>query len=127
MGKLNTYESLHSTSGLCIFLFVAAAWRDPALRDWSRSNLMQEEKSDQNIVLNSTSNADPVARDTRQEDRTFLDDLVHRIDRPETCNLRLKPVPRAELVSNTEMVRRAELVTRGGIIKNKHLPHVAMN
>ena len=78
----------------------------PTLRDWSRSNLMQEEQSDQNIVLNSTSNAGPVARDTRQEDRTFLDDLVHRIDRPETSNSRPKPVPRAELVSNTEMVKQ---------------------
>lgn len=48
----------------------------PALRDWSRSNLMQEEKSDQNIVLASTSNAAPGARDTRQEDRMFLDGLV---------------------------------------------------
>ena|SRR6476469_513609 len=68
----------------------------------------------------------------REEDRNFLDNLVQKQDQDDhqdgsvisaadqnmgeagTMVASSKPVPRAELVINTEIVRRAELVVHSG-------------
>jgi hypothetical protein len=61
----------HSTS--C--WFVDSLWnssRALALRDGSTSNMIQEDKDDQNTVPSSISNAGPLAQDIREEDRKFV-------------------------------------------------------
>jgi hypothetical protein len=80
----------------------------------------------------SSSPALSLAQDVREEDRNFLDDLVQKqsyddhhsgnplsapdqnIGKAGTIVATPKPVQRAELVINTEIVRRGELVVRGG-------------
>jgi hypothetical protein len=56
--------------------------------------------------------ADPLARQIRAEDSKFLDDLVHKQN---------EPVPKAELVVNSEIVKRGELVVHNGRIKHAEL------
>ena len=91
----------------------------------------------------SSSRAFSLAQDVREEDRNFLDDLVQKqsyddhcstnaplasaqnIDKTGTIIAIPKPVPRAELVINTEIVRRGELVMRRGTpdlsVRSSHL------
>jgi hypothetical protein len=77
----------------------------------------------------------PLAQDIREGDRKFLDDLVQKQDQDDyqdrnspplqnigqagTIDLSPKSVPRAELVINSEIVRRGELVVRSGTVKRK--------
>ena len=83
----------------------------------------------------NSSRALHLAQNIREEDRNFLDDLVQKQNQDEHHEgnplsapdqntgetgafvLSPKPVPRAELVINTEIVRRGELVVHGGTIK----------
>jgi hypothetical protein len=74
-------------------------------------------------------------RDIRAEDREFLEDLVQKQnhqDRQDGNTLSVQnignsgtidsdrgPVPKAELVVNSAIVRRAELVVRSGTIRHK--------
>jgi hypothetical protein len=78
-----------------------------------------------------------LAQDIREKDRNFLDDLVQKqnqddhhdgnplsapdqnIGKAGTIVSSPKPVPRAELVINTEIVRRGELVVHSGTAKLK--------
>src|SRR5271165_2352098 len=78
-----------------------------------------------------------LAQNIREEDRNFLDDLVQKqnqddhhdgnplsapdqnIGKAGTIVASPKPVPRAELVINTEIVRRGELVVHSGTAKLK--------
>src|SRR5271165_6013454 len=78
-----------------------------------------------------------LAQNIREEDRNFLDDLVQKqnqddhhdgnplsapdqnIGKAGTIVSSPKPVPRAELVINTEIVRRGELVVHSGTAKLK--------
>jgi hypothetical protein len=78
-----------------------------------------------------------LTQDVREEDRNFLDDLVQKqsyddhhsgnplsapdqnIGKAGTIVAIPKPVQRAELVINTEIVRRGELVVRSGTAKRK--------
>ena len=87
--------------------------------------MIQEDKDDQNTVPSSTSNAGPLPQDIREEDRKFLDDLMQKdgnllsapvqtISPGGTDDLNPKSVPRAELVVNSEIVRRGELIVRSG-------------
>jgi hypothetical protein len=77
----------------------------------------------------------PLAQDIREGDRKFLDDLVQKQDQDDyqdrnspplqnigqagTIDLSPKSVPRAELVINSEIVRRGELVVHSGTVKRK--------
>jgi hypothetical protein len=104
-----------------------------ALRDGSRSKTIQEAKDDQNTIPSAFSDAGPLAQDIREEDRKFLDDLVRKqyqdgnlvsapvenIGKVETIESSGKSVPRAELVINSEIVRRGELVVHSGTVKRK--------
>jgi hypothetical protein len=83
--------------------------------------------------------AGPLARDIRDEDRKFLDDLVQKQDQHAVLggNPLSAPVkniantgmigsgnelvPKAELVINSEIVKRAELVVHSGTIKRAEL------
>ena len=94
-------------------------------------------KDDQSTAPGSISNAGPLARDIREEDRKFLDDLVQKqnqhdhqdgnslsapvqnIGNAGTIDSSPKSVPRAELIINSEIVRRGELVVHSGTIKRK--------
>jgi len=94
-------------------------------------------KDDQSTAPGSISNAGPLARDTREEDRKFLDDLVQKqnqhdhqdgnslsapvqnIGNAGTIDSSPKSVPRAELIINSEIVRRGELVVHSGTIKRR--------
>jgi hypothetical protein len=85
----------------------------------------------------NSSRAFHLAQDIREEDSNFLDDLVQKqnqddhhngnplsapdqnIGKAGTIVLSPKPVPRAELVINTEIVRRGELVVHSGTAKLK--------
>jgi hypothetical protein len=73
-------------------------------------------------------------RDIREEDRAFLEELVRKgnhEDRQDGNALSVqnignsgtidsnRPVPRGELVVNSAIVRRAELVVRSGTIRHK--------
>jgi hypothetical protein len=91
----------------------------------------------------SSSRALSLAKDVRAEDRNFLDNLVQKqsyddhhsgnppsapaqnIDKAGTIVAIPKPVQRAELVINTEIVRRGELVIRRGTpdlsVRSPHL------
>ena len=80
----------------------------------------------------NSSRALHLAQDIREEDRNFLDDLVQKqnqddhhdgnplsatdqnIGKAGTIVSSPKPVPRAELVINTEIVRRGEMVVHSG-------------
>ena len=80
----------------------------------------------------SSSRAFSLAQDVREEDRNFLDDLVQKQSNDDHCSTNAllasvqnidktgtifaipKPVARAELVINTEIVKRGELVVHGG-------------
>jgi hypothetical protein len=80
----------------------------------------------------NSSRAFNLAQDIRKEDSNFLDDLVQKqnqddhhdgnplsapdqnIGKAGTIVSSPKPVPRAELVINTEIVRRGELVVHSG-------------
>ena len=85
-----------------------------------------------------------LAQDVREEDRNFLDDLVQKqsyddhpsgnplsapdrnIGKAGTIVAIPKPVQRAELVINTEIVRRGELVVRSGTPNlSVRSPHVS--
>ena len=84
------------------------------------------------MITQRTSRALSLAQGIRGEDRNFLDDLVQKqnqddhhdgnplsasdqnIDKAATIVASPKPVPRAELVINTEIVKRGELVVHGG-------------
>jgi hypothetical protein len=46
--------------------------RYPALRDGITSNMIQEDRDDQNTVPSSISNAGPLVQDILEEDRQFL-------------------------------------------------------
>ena len=69
-------------------------------------------------------------RYARAEDRKFLDDLFGKetkdgnpfqnIGQGLARESSLAPAPRAELVVNSEIVKRAELVVPGGTVKRKH-------
>ena len=95
-------------------------------------------KNDQSTAPGSISNAGPLARDIREEDRKFLDDFlvqkqnqqdrqdgnslsapVQNIGNARTIDSSPKSVPRAELVINSEIVRRGELVVHSGTVKRK--------
>jgi hypothetical protein len=85
----------------------------------------------------NSSRAFQLAQDTREEDSNFLNDLVQKqnqddhhdgnplsapdqnIGKAGTIVSSAKPVPRAELVINTEIVRRGELVVHSGTAKPK--------
>jgi hypothetical protein len=87
------------------------------------------------VALSSISNAGRPAQDIREGDRKFLDDLVQKqnqddhqdgksptvqnIGKAGTIDSGLKPVPRAELIVNSEIVRRAELVVHSATVKRK--------
>ena len=87
------------------------------------------------IALSSISNAGPLAQDIREGDRKFLDDVVqkqHQDDHQDansppgqnigetgTIDSSPKSVPRAELVVNSEIVRRGELVVHSGTVKRR--------
>jgi hypothetical protein len=67
-----------------------------------------------------------LAQDIREEDSAFLDDLVQKqkqddhqvgFDKVGTIASSSKPAPRAELVVNTEIVKRGELVVHRGTAK----------
>jgi hypothetical protein len=82
------------------------------------------------------------AQDIREEDRNFLDNLVQKQDQDDhqdgsvisaadqnigeagTMVASSKPAPRAELVINTEIVRRAELVVHSG--RPNRSPHISL-
>jgi len=85
----------------------------------------------------NSSHAFHLAQDIREQDSNFLNDLVQKqnqddhhngnplsapdqnIGKAGTIVLSPKPVPRAELVINTEIVRRGELVVHSGTAKLK--------
>ena len=83
----------------------------------------------------TSSRALHLGQNIREEDRNFLDDLVQKqnqddhyaplsapdqnIGKAGTIVSSPKPVPRAELVINTEIVRRGELVVHSGTAKPK--------
>ena len=71
----------------------------------------------------NSSRALHLAQDIPEEDRNFLDDLVQKQNQDDhragTIVSSPKPVPRAELVINTEIVRRGELVVHSGTAKPK--------
>ena len=85
----------------------------------------------------NSSRALHLAHNIREEDRNFLDDLVQKQNQDDhydgnplsapdqhignagTIVSSPKPVPRAELVINTEIVRRGELVVHSGTSKPK--------
>jgi hypothetical protein len=88
----------------------------------------------------NSSRALHLAQNIREEDRNFLDDLVQKQNQDDhhdgnplstsdhnyrqsgdNC-LSPKPVPRAELVINTEIVRRGELVVHSETAKLKRQP-----
>ena len=85
------------------------------------------------IVSIPISNAGPLAQDSREEDRKFLDDLVRKqnqdgnllsapvqtIGEAGTVDSSPKEVRRAELVINNEIVRRGELVVHSGKVERK--------
>ena len=89
----------------------------------------------------NSSRALHLAQNIREEDRNFLDDLVQKQNQDDhhdgnplstsdqnyrqsgdNC-LSPKPVPRAELVINTEIVRRGELVVHSETAKLKRQPN----
>jgi hypothetical protein len=94
-------------------------------------------KDDQSTAPSSISNAGPLARDIREEDRKFLDKIVQKenqhdhqdgnslfapvqnIGNAGTIDSSPKSVPRAELVTNSEVVRRGELVVHSRTVKRK--------
>ena len=94
-------------------------------------------KDEQSTAPSSISNAGPLPRDIREEDRKFLDDLVQNQDQhdrqdgnslsapvqnignAEAIDSSPKSVPRAELVTNSEIVRRGELIVHSGTVKRK--------
>ena len=94
-------------------------------------------KDEQSSVPSSISNTGPLARDIREEDRKFLDDLVQKQNQQDrqdgnslsapvqnfgnagTIDSSPKSVPRAELVINSDIVRRGELVVHSGTVKRK--------
>ena len=85
----------------------------------------------------NSSRAFHLAQDIRKQDSNFLEDLVQKqnqddhhdgsplsasdrnIDKAGTIVSSSKPVPRAELVVNTEIVKRGELVVHRGTAKLK--------
>ena len=71
----------------------------------------------------NSSRALHLAQNIREEDRNFLDDLVQKQNQDDhragIIVSSPKPVPRAELVINTEIVRRGELVVHSGTPKLK--------
>ncbi len=94
-------------------------------------------KRDMITQRGNSSRALHLAQNIREEDRNFLDDLVQKqnqddhqngnplsapdqnIGKAGTIVSSPKPVPRAELVINTEIVRRGELVVHSGTTKLK--------
>jgi hypothetical protein len=99
-------------------------------------------KGDRITQRESSSHALSLAQDVREEDRNFLDDLVqqsyddHHSGNPLSASSQNigkariivaipKPVQRAELVINTQIVRRGELVIRRGTpdlsVRSSHL------
>ena len=85
----------------------------------------------------NSSQAFHLAQDFREQDSNFLDDFVQKQNQDDhhdgnplsapdehignagTIVSSPKPVPRAELVINTEIVRRGELVVHSGTAKPK--------
>ena len=71
----------------------------------------------------NSSRALHLAQDIPEEDRNFLDDLIQKQNQDDhragTIVSSPKPVPRAELVINTKIVRRGELVVHSGTAKLK--------
>jgi hypothetical protein len=85
----------------------------------------------------NSSGALHLAQDIHEEDRNFLDDLVRKENQGDhqngnplsasdpntgkagTIDSIAKAVPRAELVVNSEIVRRGELVVHGGTVSRK--------
>jgi hypothetical protein len=99
-----------------------------------RIGMLQGEENDQPAGLSRISDVASLPFDVRQQDREFLDGLVKsepkdvpaensplargRSDEEnEILRSSQAPVPRAELVVNTQVVRRAELVTPNGAAK----------
>jgi hypothetical protein len=96
----------------------------------STSKTIQERTDNQKTVSGLISKASPEAQDVREEDRKFLDGLaekqnqdesspVENLADAETIDSNRNSVPRAELVVNSEVVRRAELVGHDGRVKRK--------
>jgi hypothetical protein len=87
------------------------------------------------IARGGISSRVPLAQDIREGDRKFLDDVVqkqHQDDHQDgnsppgqnigetgTIDSSPKSVPRAELVVNSEIVRRGELVVHSGTVKRR--------
>ena len=83
------------------------------------------------IARGGISSRVPLAQDIREGDRKFLDDLVQKqhqdgnsppgqnIGETGTIDSSPKSVPRAELVVNSEIVRRGELVVHSGTVKRR--------
>jgi hypothetical protein len=89
----------------------------------------------------NSSHAFHPAQDIREQDSNFLDDLAQKQNQDDhhdgnplsasdqnsgkagTVVSSPKPVPRAELVINTEIVRRGELVVHSGTAKLKRQPN----
>ena len=99
-----------------------------------RFGIFQGGENDRPAGLSRISDFAPLPFDVRQQDREFLDGLVNsepkdvpaenspfargRSDEEnETLRSSQAPVPRAELVVNTQVVRRAELVAPNGATK----------
>jgi hypothetical protein len=106
-----------------------------AIRHGSTANSIQERKGNQQTVSGSISNPGPQAQDIAKEDRKFLDDFVQKQNLDLDGNPLSGPiqtiaeagpidsspgsVPRAELVVNSQIVRRAELVVHSGKVKRQ--------
>ena len=94
-----------------------------------------ENEQDQSAGLSTISNVGTLPFDIRQADRKFLDGLVDNELKDEQAENPFAsgrsaaestalgagqtPVPRAELVINTRVVRRAELVAPSGLAKTR--------
>ena len=67
--------------------------------------------------------ADPLTQDILEKDRNFLNELFQKQteDDHQAIELSRKSIPRAELIVNSAIVRRGELVVRDGTSKHKLL------
>jgi hypothetical protein len=91
------------------------------------------------VAHSLVSNAGPLARHIREQDRKFLDDFVPKQNQDDVLDGNplsaavqnigkvgmigsgTEPVPKAELVINTEIVKRGVLVVHSGTIKRAEL------
>jgi hypothetical protein len=71
----------------------------------------------------SSEPADPLTQDILEKDRNFLNELFQKQteDDHQAIELSRKSIPRAELIVNSAIVRRGELVVRDGTSKHKLL------